>query len=169
MKELFLGGILVVLLFLLWRKEEGRPISFGAPGAGVGPQPSGGCGGSCGGPSAAASPLVQPTTWDVLGMGGQITPGTPPLQGATGVGSFYNSDGPTPDTTFPTTPQPVLVPSTLTNDARMIANVPGSPTTPANIVPTRAVRPVGTYAQTGFQQRYNIVGVPRVYASKWVM
>lgn len=193
MKEVFLGGILAVLLFLLWRKEQGHPISAstfnplgGDVGAGSG---AGGCGGNCGvspgSPSAGASPVAQRNTWDVLGMGGQISPGTPPLQSSVGVGSFYGPDGPTPDTTFTNVAQPTPIPSVATKTdfgptgniliygqpTPPANNVPGSPTTPANIVPVRAAQPTGTYANTGFVQRYNVVGVPRVYSSRtnWVM
>jgi hypothetical protein len=167
-KGFFLGLIAAVVLFLLWKKEQVPGSSFlqnllpqatpssngGCAGCGGGPNPS---------PSMGAAPVSQ-SAMAMVGMEGQISPGTPPLQTVSGSGSFYNSNGPTPDTTFISHPSPL--PAQQSNTSQMVVagtytNVPGSPTTPANQVPVRATQPVAPTSQLGFHQRYGVSGVSR--------
>lgn len=168
----FLGLIAGVILYLLWKKETRND------GAIIGPQPSpsiapqmrtpadtlglGGCAG-CSDPSESAAPAVQ----SMLALSsGQITPGTPPLQGALGVGSFYDPNGPTPDTNFWSMPTAAPSSTTLASNNTKYTNVPGSPTTPANQVPVRATQRVAPTSQLGFQQRYNVAGIPRTAGAR---
>jgi hypothetical protein len=168
-KGFFLGLIAAVVLYLLWEKSQHPQTRFVTnPGAGAGAGAgAGGCGGSCGGPSAGAAPSAQNVIDISAGTGGFVSPGTPPLNGALGTGSFYGPSGPTSDAGFLSN-SAALIPATATVGPQ-VPNTPGSPTTPSNQVPTRALQPTGTYQQTGFQQRYNVVGVPRSTASRWVM
>lgn len=180
----FLGLIGAVLLFLLWKKESGPSMSFSFPGLSPSPAGSGaggcaGCAGGAGcpgcgaaspsyvapatqiGPSYVAAPAVQAAMISA-GQAGQITPGTPPLQSVVGSGSFYATSGPTPDNSFTNVPgKPVSVASTVARTQTQVSNVPGSPSTPATIVPTRAVGIVAPYSVAGFVQSYNVAGVPR--------
>ena len=171
----FLGLIAAVVLFLLWKKESGPSMSFSFPG--LGPQPAsgdtgtGGCAGcsgpgGCAGcnqatPAYAAAPTAQAGL--VAATAGQITPGTPPLQTVHGGGSFYASSGPTPDNSFTNIPaaRPVSTVATVARTQTTVHNVAGSPSTPATIVPTRAVAQVPSYPSQGFQQRFNVAGVPQ--------
>lgn len=180
----FLGLIAAVVLFLLWKKESGPSMSISFPGvsptaggtgAGCAGCSGGGCAG-CGsspsyvtnpapatqlGPSYVAAPAVQAAMISA-GQAGQITPGTPPLQSVVGSGSFYATSGPTPDNSFTNIPgKPVSVAPTAVTTQNKVSNVPGSPTTPATIVPARAVAVVTPAAVAGFQQRSNVVGVYR--------
>jgi hypothetical protein len=169
----FLGLIAAVVLFLLWKKESGSGMNFSF--AGLVPQgDSSGTGGCAGcstgigypalgsGPGYSASPAAQ-SMIAANGTAGQITPGTPPLQSVAGTGSFYATAGPTPDSSFTNIPaaKPVSVVSTVARTQTTVHNVPGSPSTPATIVPTRAVGVVPPYPLQGFQQRYNVTGVAR--------
>jgi hypothetical protein len=171
-KGFFLGLIAAVVLFLLWRKEQSQNPGFtfsfpSAPPPPVDAISTSQCPG-CGAPSYAGSPAVQGAQASDQ-TAGQISPGAPPLNSGAGTGSFYTPTGPTPDTGFYSYPAPIVRSVTSGSDlvrAGVYANVPGSATTPATQVPVRAAQPVGTYAQMGFQQRYNIAGVPRVYASQ---
>lgn len=180
----FLGLIAAVVLFLLWKKESGPSMSFSFPGVsptaggtGTGTGCAGcaggagcpGCGSSpsytnpapTGGPSYVAAPAVQ-AAMIAAGSSGQITPGTPPLQSVVGSGSFYATSGPTPDNSFTNVPgKPVSVAPTVVRTQTQVQNVPGSPSTPATIVPSRAVAVVAPYSVAGFVQRYNVAGVPR--------
>lgn len=176
-KGFFLGLIAAVVLFLLWKKEQFGGMAFGSAGLpaassnGLSPAPSntGGCAG-CGGPSAAAAPASQ---YVLMGPSGQISPGTPPLNNPVGGGSFYTPSGPTPDTGFysyPAKATPIfstvhpIIAGPFTNEAP-----PSSPTTVANQVPVRATQTVGNYSEIGsFQQRFNIAGVPRIAATRYV-
>lgn len=164
-KGFFLGLIAAVVLFMLWRKESGSPTyQFQFPGMGPQPQPSG-CG-SCG-PGDSASPSVQGSL-AAVGLDGQISPGTPPLNAATGgqgATSFYTAVGGTPDTSFTFTPVARNTQSVGSPAQPPAPNVPGSPTTPATVTPTRATQVVPGYSETGFQQRYNIAGIPRTVLS----
>lgn len=177
-KGFFLGLIAAVVLFLLWKKEAvamglptflqpspdqpARPSSSGDPG--------GGCSG-CGGPSAAASPVAQLSASAMVGMDGQISPGTPPLQSVAGTGSFYAENGPTPDTTFTNSPASSRVGTTSQMVVRGVfsTNVPGSPTTPANQVPVRATQVVAPTSDQGFVQRWNVAGVPRTAGGRLML
>lgn len=179
----FLGLIAAVVLFLLWKKESGPAMSFTFPG--IGPQPGNGAGGGCAGcsggpggcagcgegqPSYSASPAAQ-NALVTQGTSGQVSPGTPPLQSIVGSGSFYAASGPTPDSSFTNYPgKPVSTALTVArsyNPSVTGSNVRSSPTTPANIVPTRAVGVVPGYSGLGsFQQRFNVAGVPRPVLSK---
>jgi hypothetical protein len=170
-KGFFLGLIAAVVLFLLWKKETSGPFNFlpASPGVGANTGPGGGCAG-CGGPSAGAAPSAQAPLSIASGTDGQISPGTPPLQGTLGTGSFYNPSGPTPDNTFLTTPllpKQVGTTSSVGVAAKVYTNVPGSPTTPANEVPVRAVQTVAPTSQLGFQQRYSFVGIPRTAGARF--
>lgn len=178
----FLGLIAAVVLFLLWKKESGPNMSFSFPGlvppAGAdsgadggcagcsGPDGCSGCNGSAGSPSYASAPSSQ-RMFASAGTAGQITPGTPPLQSVAGSGSFYAGSGPTPDSSFTNYPavKPVSTVLSFARTQTAVRNVPSSPSTPANIVPTRAVGVVPTYQQQGFHQRYNVTGVPRTVIS----
>lgn len=172
----FLGLIAAVVLFLLWKNEQKGGMVFNFPG--VGPQPAsgsgaGGCTGCNGGPGGCAgcgngqplatSPAVQGYLAD-SGTAGQVSPGTPPLQSVVGSGSFYAGSGPTPDSSFTNYPgKPVSTALTVArsyNPSVTGSNVPGSPSTPATIVPTRAVGVVPGYGAQGFTQPYNVAGVP---------
>jgi hypothetical protein len=168
-KGFFLGLIAAVVLFLLWKKESRSDFN----GMSLGPtfqpqQPTSvgpcGNGGGCG-PSAAAAPGYQSNLAQGPGTDGLISPGTPPLQGSAGTGSWYGPDGPSPDNSFTNFARTAASPVSTTIPVNF-SSTPGSPTTPANQVPVRAVMPTGSYAQIGFQQRYNIAGVPRVYATR---
>jgi len=181
----FLGLIAAVVLFLLWKNQAAPTQASAAPpangngtGAGAGGCAGGSCG-SCTGPSCSAAPpaqsavsLVTSGTGDTI----QISPGTPPLQGTTGVGSFYAGTGPTGPTSFtnfgtPTRLVNTLAPlrgspifyvgSDLGGPVNPVPNVPGSPTTPANQVPVRATVPVESYKNTGVVSQFNVSGVPR--------
>ena len=157
-KGFFLGVIAAVVLFVLWKKEcssRGFSDARSTHAFAAAPAANAGCG--CGGPSAAASPAVQSSAEQ-----GQVSPGTPPLQSSVGSGSFYADSGPTSDLSFTNVPA-VPVSPVVTASPVNYGNVPGSPTTPANVVPVRAAQPVGSYSQIGFQQRYSVSGVPRVY------
>lgn len=167
----FLGLIAAVVLFLLWKKESGPGMSFSFPGlipaspdsgatgcAGcAGPGGCAGCGDS---PAYAAAPTAQSIG---SGTAGFVTPGTPPLQGTLGHGSFYAASGPTSDASFTNYPavKPVSTVATVARTQSTVRNVASSPSTPSTIVPTRAVATVPQYSQQGFQQRYNVSGVPR--------
>jgi hypothetical protein len=165
-KGFFLGLIAAVVLFMLWKKESGSPnYQFHFPGLSSSPGVGGGCG--CG-PSGASSPLAQ-SGLESVGLDGQVSPGTPPLNAATGgqgATSFYTGAGVTPDAsfTFDTVQRNLLSPGSPVQPPTGI-NVPGSPTTPATVTPTRATQLVPNYSETGFVQRYNIVGVPRTVLS----
>lgn len=156
-KGFFLGLIAAVVLFLLWRKEH-QGITIAATPRTPQPQPStcgvGGCG--CNGPSCAVSPEVQNALAEM--SGGQITPGTPPLNSAVGPTSFYANSGPTPDSTF----------TFATETAAQAPGVPGSPTTPAAVIPIRATEPVPVYAEQGFTSQYSRSGVSRSAAREIV-
>jgi hypothetical protein len=162
-----LGVIAAVVLIMLWKKEQ--PM-FSLPGA-TPPAPTpgpGGCGsGACGGGGSATMPSVQ-AMLAATGLDGQISPGTPPLNAVTGGQggtSFYTAAGNTPDVSFTFTPvvrNPVIGSPA---QPRTGINVPGSPTTPATVTPTRATQPVPNYAETGFVNRFNIVGIPRTVLS----
>jgi len=153
-----LGVIAAVVLFLLWKKN-GVSSGGGVVGSAANGGISGGasCGAGCGacgtdscavasggGPAYTASPIVQ-QAMVAMGLAGQITPGTPPLGGPDQ--SFYTAAGPTPDTTF-----------TFGTQDSPVANVPGSATTPAAGTPARALQPVGTAYDLGFQNRYSYSG-----------
>lgn len=180
-KGFFLGLIAAVVLFLLWKKEQFGGVAFGSAGlpaaSSNGVSPSNtiqngvtGCTG-CGGPSAAAAPASQ---YVLMGPSGQISPGTPPLNNPVGGGSFYAPSGPTPDTGFFSYPAPPRLANPIFDTVRPIVagqfssgNVPGSPTTVATQTPVRATATVGNYAEIGgFQQRFNIVGIPRQAATQ---
>jgi hypothetical protein len=170
-KGFFLGLIAAVVLFLLWKKE-GASLNFNIgpqPASGpspVGPQDTLGIGGCTGcGPSASAAPSVQ-ALMASAGSSGQITPGTPPLQGTLGTGSFYSPVGPTPDTNFWALPTEQMVTTAVPGSNVRYANVPGSPTTPSGQVPVRALQTVAPTSQLGFQQRYNVAGVPRTAGAR---
>jgi hypothetical protein len=166
-KGFFLGLIAAVVLFLLWKKEGASFSVNVGPQAGAGPAPVGpqdtlGVGGCAGcGPSASAAPSAQAAM--IMGASaGMITPGTPPLQGSLGVGSFYDPNGPTPDTNFWAMPNEAPLSTTAATGSPInYANVPGSPTTPAGQVPVRATQKVAPTSQLGFQQRYAVTGIPR--------
>ena|SRR5919108_2167871 len=174
-KGFFLGLIAAVVLFLLWKKE-GASFNFqvGAtpqPGTSPNPnrEPTGGCAGCSASPSYAASPFEQAVQ---AFSPGQITPGTPPLQSVTGTGSFYSPVGPTPDTNFWSLPVEKAQQSTTASATAGVgtyANVPGSATTPANQVPVRAMQRVAPTSQLGFQQRYNVAGVPRTSGARFLI
>jgi hypothetical protein len=162
-----LGVIAAVVLFMLWRKEvQPHNFSFAFPEMyppGPQPQPASGCD-SCG---AASSPAYQGQLASV-GLDGQISPGTPPLNAATGgqgATSFYTNAGVTPDVSFTFTPVARSAFATGTPVQPPVPNVPGSPTTPATVTPTRATQQVPNYAETGFVNRFNIAGVPRTVLS----
>lgn len=170
----FLGIIAAVVLFLLWKKEQVAAATVGASmfsSTGLSPAPSttGGCAG-CGGPSAAAAPAYQGV---LMGPDGQISPGTPPLNASLGSGSFYAPSGPTPDTGFtsyPSAPAPIFNTAAPVMVGPFVGTVtPSSPTTPANQVPVRSVQTVGSYSTIGgFQQRYNLAGIPRIAAEPYL-
>lgn len=115
-------------------------------------------------PSASAAPAAQASLASI-GTDGFITPGTPPLQGTLGVGSFYAPSGVTPDTNFWSLPTPLMPGSTTATMKPLTVsptpNVAGSATTPSNAVPTRATQAVAPTMSLGFQQRYSYVGIPR--------
>lgn len=166
-KGFFLGVIAAVVLFMLWKKENGSPTySFQFPGMGMGQQPvSGPCTGCS--PSAGAAPSAQ-AALAVSGLDGQISPGAPPLNAATGgqgATSFYTNAGVTPDTSFSFIPVQRNAVSVGSPVQPPTPNVPGSATTPAAITPVRATQQVPSYAEGAFQQRYNIVGIPRTVLS----
>lgn len=159
-KGFFLGVIAAAVLFMLWKKETGqRTYQFQFPG--MGNQPSSGCG-ACGASPAAQGSLAS------IGLDGSISPGTPPLNAVTGgqgATSFYAASGNTPDTSFTFNPVQRNAGSVGSPVQPPAPNVPGSPTTPASVTPTRATQAVPPYSETGFQQRYNIVGIPRTVLS----
>jgi len=176
-KGFFLGVIVAVVLYLLWKKEEKREVAL--PGtrtlAGSSPAPVGPCPGSCGcgsgiGSSCPSPVASAPSAMQMLGLDGFISPGAPPLNTAAGLGqtSFYANSGNTPDTGFFFEDAGELISPTVTKAPIAPVNVPGSPTTVANQEPVRARQPVGDYSALGFQQRFNIVGIPRVYASRYI-
>lgn len=151
-KGFFLGLIAAVLLYALWKKEQGQSIfpavAPAAPANGAGAPGCSGCG--MGSPAAAAAPAAQSAIALVAGAGGQISPGTPPLDTAAGSGSFYGSTGPTPDSGFiRATNDPVLV------SQRFL----GSPTTSPTAPPVKSLAPVPPYSQQGFVARTNVAGV----------
>ena len=162
-----LGVIAAVMLFMLWRKEQynGNGVSLPTftPAPGPGPQPStnGGCS-SCG--VGAASPSFQGSL-AMVGLDGQISPGTPPLNAATGgqgATSFYAVDGVTPDVGFTFTPVPraTSAVSTPAQPGGLQGNVPGSPTTPATVTPVRATQQVAQWPEQGGVNYYNVTGIP---------
>ena len=167
-----LGVIAAVVLVMLWKKGGlgfGADVSLNGFGAGVGAGFGGGCsGGGCGcgaAPGSCVSGAAGPAFQGSLasfGLDGQISPGTPPLNAATGgqgATSFYTSAGVTPDTSFtfiPVQRNTVAVGSPVQPP---VPNVPGSATTPAAVTPTRATQVVATYAEQGFIPRYSVSGV----------
>lgn len=170
-----LGVIAAVVLVMLWKKgglgigadlSVGNGNGFSAGfGGGVGRGCSGascGCGGSPGSCFAGAAGPAYQGSLAAAGIDGQISPGTPPLNAATGgqgATSFYSNAGVTPDTSFtfiPVQRNTVSVGSPLQPP---VPNVPGSATTPAAVTPTRATQVVPTYAEQGFIQRYSVSGV----------
>lgn len=159
-----LGVIAAVVLFMLWRKEQyngvGMPTfpDFPTPPT-VGPQPSAGCA-SCG-----ASPSFQSNMAGLVGLDGQISPGTPPLNAVTGgqgATSFYTSDGVTPDVgfTFIPVPRSNVAVGTPVQPGGLQSNVPGSPTTVAAVTPVRATQVVPQWQEQGFVNQYNVTGIP---------
>lgn len=167
-----LGVIAAVVLVMLWKKGGlgfGADVSLNGASAGFGGGfgtgcPGGGCGcgaapGAC--VTGAAGPSFQ-ASLAAVGMDGQISPGTPPLNAATGgqgATSFYTSSGVTPDTSFTFIP---VMRNTVTPGSPVqppAPNVPGSPTTLAAVTPTRATQVVPTYAEQGFIPRYSVSGV----------
>jgi hypothetical protein len=118
MKEFLLGLAVAVALYLLWKKEHATTAATAATVAQTPaiPSPVTGCGCSKG---MAAAPI------SVIG---QISPGAPPLGASL---SFYNEQGPIPDTSFG------FVPGSST---------PGSVVPAATDIPTRSnLILVGTY------------------------
>lgn len=163
-----LGVIAAVVLVMLWKKggaDIGANFSLNGFNAGLGAGLGGGgcgCGASPGAcVSGAAGPSYQSALASV-GMDGLVSPGTPPLNAATGgqgATSWYTSAGVTPDTSFtfiPVQRNTVSIGSPLQPP---VPNVPGSATTPASVTPTRATQPVPTYAEQGFIPRYSVSGV----------
>ena len=160
-----LGVIAAVVLVMLWRKESGQYSGVGyppflpqAPGNGAGSGCSSGCA------SGAAAPVFQSMLADNYGLGGQISPGTPPLNAVTGgqgATSFYSDAATTPDTSFTFIPVQRNTSSVGSNVQPVSPNVPGSPTTPAAVTPVRATQPVPMYTETGWVNHYNFVGIPR--------
>lgn len=144
-----LGVIAAVVLVMLWRHEKqqctSRNVQPGAPGPGVMPsvETGGCCGAGSSSPSYAAGPATQGDL-ELVGLGGAVSPGAPPLGASTGTGratSYYAQSGPTSDTSFTFTPTP--------------PRVPGSNTTPAAGTPARALaNPAPSI------YRYNIIGIP---------
>jgi hypothetical protein len=169
-KGFFLGVLVAIALFLLWKRENAGGMNFSfaglmpAPGAGAGD--SGGCAGcssgigcsGCGSPAGAAAPAAQALSLSSAPGDGQISPGTPPLQTAVGSGSFYALAGPTPDSSFTNYPAKPVSTSIFKASG---PSGGGSATTPANAVPPRAVQQVPSYSNQGFTSRYNVSGVPR--------
>lgn len=161
-KGFFLGLIAAIVLFLLWKKEQGGQSFFGAPAPASQPSSCAGCGANP--PSYAAAPAAQLV---MSSPDGFISPGTPPLNSAAGPTSFYADSGPTPWSGFLFASAPDTPVSSVNPVGPPVANSPGSPTTPSNIVPLRAVQPVPSTSQQGFQQRYNVVGIPRTAGARY--
>lgn len=171
-----LGVIAAVVLVILWDNRNPSPV-MAISGNGTSPSPSPiptpSCGGSCsscaagiGGscPSVAAAPAAQASLPN-FGLEGMISPGTPPLNSVTGGQgrtSFYSNAGVTTDASFTFTPVPrsTLAIGTPVQPKTAI-NVPGSPTTPATMTPTRATQAVPNYTELGALNNYNVLGVPR--------
>lgn len=164
-----LGVIAAVVLVMLWKKERSNEGSYAFPGVGsmpyMGASPAScGCGDISAPPSAWTSPSDQSMLVET-GMEGQVSPGTPPLNAATGghgATSFYTNTGVTPDTSFtfrpvtklgnPSIGSPVQVPRGA------YGNVPGSNTTPSNTTPIRATQQVPSYNESGFVAHYRSLG-----------
>lgn len=171
-KGFFLGVIAAIVLFLLWKKESQQPVYFGSGANPPAPSPSpdagagAGCS-TCGVGSSPAQPAYQAMLAVSGGTEGLISPGTPPLNtAALGDSSFYANDGPTPDSGF-VFPSPARVASPIIVRGPFVGGAsPGSPTTPSNITPVRATQPTPTYTQGGFQQRINVVGIPRTAGAR---
>lgn len=174
-KGFFLGLIAAVVLFLLWKKDGPGGMTFTFPGLTAAPANGSGAGGcsGCAGPDGcagcgngqpayAAGPSAQASL--AGGTSGAVSPGTPPLQTVVGSGSFYAASGSTPDNSFTNYPgKPVSTALTVArsyNPSVTGSNVRSSPTTPANIVPTRAVGVVPGYSDQAFHQHFNVAGVP---------
>lgn len=165
MGTFLLGVIAAVVLVMLWRKESvGGSVSFDlgatSPGAGA----PGGCNQCSHSPSMVAAPSAQAMLGIGTGTEGMISPGTPPLNAATGGQggtSFYTSGptGVTPDNSF-TFMQVQRNASALGSPVQPDqGNVPGSPTTLAAVTPVRATQPVPSYYEQGFIPRYSVSGV----------
>lgn len=170
-KGFFLGVIAAIVLFLLWKKENQSVNYFGgAQPPAPSPSPDAGAGAgcsTCGVGSSPAAPAYQATLAVSGGTEGMISPGTPPLNtAALGDSSFYSNSGPTPDSGF-AFPSPARVASPIIVRGPIIEGAsPGSPTTPSNVTPVRATQPTPTYTQGGFQQRVNVVGIPRTAGAR---
>lgn len=178
-----LGVIAAIVLVLLWDdKNKGNQAPWQFPflppqvpdSMSTSPSMGGGCsscngpdqGSGWGSPAYAAAPTQQ-SMLESTGTSGLIPPPGVPLNsaaGGQGATSFMTSDGVTPDTSFTfaqvprnTNPQAVGSPQ---QPGGLQGNVPGSPSTVANVTPVRSTQQVPGFNVSGFHQHYNVLGVP---------